>query len=617
MIRSCLIILIALTSQQFYAQLPLINQPIIASTNQSVFVSPTGNDSNPGTKFLPKKTFSSAISKIDFGIPGINNGQNYGEIVLLQGDYYPVGSNALIQNENQWRKNINGTFVYKNISIRGEGSVIIHGDSLNANTQMIFLQSSKISIKNIKIKNAPLHGIMCIGSAIKHHSDVFIDSVQVHGALDFGILFIGYDRVLVQNSVIANTCLRNENEKNNVCQWASGLRADNCSHVTFRKNEVYHNWGEGINTSLSEYIKVHDNIVYDNYSVNIYAHSASRAIYSHNLIYNIDSTFWRYCYNGKGFSAGLSIANELTCTNACFLWGNQCGSLESCCSETDYDHPILTFVNYKQADSIFVFNNILLGSNIEVWDAFSGFANYANLSNIFIACNTIIDHIGTKETTKSLVGLVLNTNFVNFKNLRLTNNILAISPVVQNSYEMQVSVPYGTCNGNWQKELTISGNLWSKLPTVSGLDFSFDSQNLLLPTKILVDDVSLIIPSKDNPQFIYNTKIPEYITDDFYHFQRSNPSNSGAIEFQKSNLTTENEVDKIDFVISPNPVISEINIKTKTSEPNFVFYNASGSVLLETNQNSIKCDSWPAGFYICLMRDKNGKTSGKAFLKIN
>lgn len=599
-----------------YAQLPIITLPEETISQQLVYLSPTGNDANPGTMALPKKTFFSALDKIDFGIPGINNGQHFGEVVLLPGDYYPKATSPFVQNENQWRKTINGYYGYKNISICGIGNVVLHGDSLGQNTQMIYLLGSKIKLHNIKILNVPLHGIFCHGSAISHQNDISIDSINIDGAVDFGILITGYNRVLVEYCTVSNTCLRNEHEKDMLCQWASGLRADNCSNVTFRNNKVYHNWGEGINTSLSEYIYVHDNLVYDNYSVNIYAHSASRAIYSHNLIYNIDSAYWRYCYNGKGFSSGISIANELTCTNACFFWSNTCGSLISCCSETDYDHPLLTFVNYKQVDSVFVFNNILLGSDISVWDAFSNFASYANLSNIFICCNTSVNVFGSNDAAKALLSIILGTPFVNYNNINIQSNIFSVDQSKPNTSVFIAAAPNGICNGDWLTKLNNTNNVWSELPLIAGFDFSMDKEQVFLPKIIEINEIDKLIPGNDHPELIYSSQLLDFIKDDYFHNPRKSVTNCGAIENSSVTETENNLAKEFSIIISPNPVSNVVNIITLNKLSQVNIYDSTGKLFFKTKAKIFNCSNWCSGLYLIEIIDSNGHISSMKVVKL-
>lgn len=595
------------------AQLPKIALPLIPQVSQSVFVSPLGDDANPGSYDLPLKTFGAAINKIDFGTANIDGGHHYAEIVLKSGDYYPKGNNSLAQYDNQWRKKIGNDYVYKDLSIRGIGNVNIHGDSMDIGVQMIFLQGEGISVRNIKIFNAPLHGIFCYGSAIKPHQNIIIDSVVVDGSDGFGILFIGYDKILVKNSTVANTCKANEFEKNMTCQWASGLRADNCSNVTFHDNKVYRNWGEGLNTSLSKYINVYDNVIYDNYSVNLYVHSAANAIYSHNLIYNSDSTYWRYCYNSKGYSGGLSIANELTCTDACFFWTNNCGTNFSCCSYTDVDHPIITQVNYKQVDSIFVFNNIMLGNNITIWDSFSGFLNYGYINNVFITNNTVIDHQGAAQAGKSPISIAFGTPFLYFKNLHISQNIISIDTKLPNAYIFKIGVNE-TCNGNWKSEVKLNDNLWSTLPSYPGLDFSQDKESATLPYSNPINELDKLIPSKLNSAFVLKSSLPDFITDDYFHNTRNTLTNSGAIEYMQTNASNNFNETAEQIKLSPNPVSTLLHVQANFKIKTCTVYSQNGVMLFNTNQSELNCNNLANGWYYLQIMDTTGKVHFRSFI---
>ena len=120
-----------------HAQLPVVNLPVIPTATQVVYIHPDGKDSNPGTIDEPKKTFFSAIQSLNFGISGVNGGHSYVEVICKEGHYYPKGSNGFVQNLSDWRKFTGGGYVYKNISIRGLGNVVLHGDSLDIGAQNV------------------------------------------------------------------------------------------------------------------------------------------------------------------------------------------------------------------------------------------------------------------------------------------------------------------------------------------------------------------------------------------------------------------------------------------------------------------------------------------------
>lgn len=586
------------------AQLPIVNSPTIPSPIESVYIDPNGNDLNPGTFALPKKSFYAAISSINFGIPNVNGGNNYGEVVFKTGDYYPTGSSGYTQDYNNWRTIVGGFYVYKNISVRGLDNVVLHGDSLAVESQMIYLTGSGIKVSNIKIKDSRLHGVAVIGSNITHHSNVVVDSVNVDGAIDNGIWVTGYNNVLVQNCVLTNTCLRNYNSIG-ACKWASACRVENSKHATVVKNEIFNNWGEGLNMSLVRNAKVQDNIVYDNYSVNIYCHSTSNAIYSHNLTYNTDSTYWRNCVGqGKTAAVGISITNELQCVTGCFLYGNNCGTLTSCCSHLDYDNILYQPVLYYLTDSVYVFNNIVLNASISVWDASSGFNNYANLSNFFISHNTVIGVSGQQNLNKPLVNIYMGSPFVRYQNVNFAKNLFSADTNNVNIVNLNTYVPNGTCNQPWQTETFFSNNMWNKVPNNAGLNFSQELQNTTISQNVNYNNLAPIIPDASNPTLIATVPLANYITDDYFHHPRNNNTNIGAVESSVSTNTS--SIESNNLMIYPNPTSNKLFFNQKLRAQNISIYDLQGKRLFENTNfsgNEIDISKIKSGVYLLVISD--------------
>ncbi|MCX6146036.1 MAG: T9SS type A sorting domain-containing protein [Candidatus Kapabacteria bacterium] len=567
------------------AQLPIVNSPIIPTPTQTVYLDPNGNDSNAGTFASPKKTFYAAINSLSFGIPNKDGGNAYGEVVFKSGNYYLTGTSGITQDYNNWRAVSNGVYVYKNISIKGLGNVILHGDSLSGSSQMIYLRGSGIKVSNIKIKDSRLHGVAIIGSNIKHHSNVVVDSVFVDGAIDNGIWITGYNNVLVQNCSISNTCLRNYNSTGD-CHWASACRVENSNHATVINNEIFNNWGEGLNMSLVRYANIKDNRVYNNYSVNIYCNSTSNAVYSHNLSYNTDSTFWRNCVgNGK--------------------------------TSADDDFPLLQPVTYFQTDSVYVFNNIVLNASISIWDAFSGFNNFANLTNFFISHNTVIGVSGQQDLNKPLVNISMLLPFVRYSNVNISKNLFSADTNDIKIVNLNTYVPNGTCNLPWQTETFFSNNMWNKVPNNSSLNLSKELQNSAIIQSVNFNNLAPIIPNASNPTLIYTIPLVNYITDDYFHNPRNSNTNIGAIE--TSVVSNGIFIDTKNQFISPNPVTDILNFNEEVVAKNISIYNINGEQLYVKNDftgNRIDVSKLKSGIYFLVISDSQKKEKKIKFVKL-
>ncbi len=103
-----------------------IPSPLVAvgefSITDTVYMSPLGSDTAPGTESAPVATFTRALQLLPFGVQGVSGGHRYVLVRLLPGTYYiPSG---LSQSAGQWQQG--NTF--KNVSIEGVGEVHVYGD---------------------------------------------------------------------------------------------------------------------------------------------------------------------------------------------------------------------------------------------------------------------------------------------------------------------------------------------------------------------------------------------------------------------------------------------------------------------------------------------------------
>ncbi|MBX7241187.1 MAG: T9SS type A sorting domain-containing protein [Bacteroidia bacterium] len=561
--------------------------PVVYTPDHTIYLSPTGNDSNSGTMNSPKKTFMSAVNTFDFGVNNISNSESYNEIVFLPGDYYPALT--LSQTASQYIKTTpGGDKLYKNISLRGIGNVVIHGDSAqNAGySTLVSLMGSHIYVRNITLKNSKYAGIKFIGGN-RHCTNIEVDSLTVDSAPSHGCLFTLADTILVKNSIITNTCNENSDETASNCQWGSALKTEFCKAITFQKNKVFRNWGEGINTSLSEGIYCFKNEAYDNYSTNIYLHSAAKGIWDSNLVYNTDSLFWRACYNPNGIRkppSGISIANELTCTDICLSGGNNnaCGGKYHCCAYYPHDAVFLNIYPYRQTDSIFVYNNVLLQTDISLWDAFSGFLNYAFMKDVFIENNTVIGVFGRTTLKKSPINVTLGTSFIHAQNLRIKNNIFTQDTSLS-AYKAGISVyiPSGVCNGLSDGNIvTLNNNRWNtaKITTNNAIGTATEQILASLPTAIAPAQLSALIPNNQQPYWIQTATPSSYITKDFLGNPRQGITNVGALE-KDVTIPIDTETENALFEAFPNPATETLLLRTQSQSIfRFTIYDPKGCI---------------------------------------
>lgn len=601
------------TSCLTYGQLPSVNVPIIPAVDTIIYLSTNGSDANPGTALAPKLTFQAALNAIPFGTVGINGNAVYGKIILLAGNYYPSGANYFSQSVAKWRSTQSGQYVYRNVSVEGEGEVNMYGDNC-PNGHVLELRGNGISVKNIKVWNADVNGIWIHGDESNLHHDVALDHVEAYHCNDFGVFVNGYNRVSIDMSIAGNNCLHNEFE--DTCKWASGMRTDHCKHVSIRNSEAYNNWGEGINPSLSEFVEIKDNKIYNNYSVNLYFHSTSNAVVCNNLIYSDDSTYWRYCENGGGKPGGIDITNELTCEYSCFQQ-LPCGQSYACCAYLN-DNDAITFSNYKLVDSLFIFNNVCINSKLTIYDTYSQNAIAANyFGKIFIENNDFIGTDAAVTSLKSSLNLYFPLANVSVQPVIFKNNIFSYNPQQPNSIPLYYTYNI-TCDGsNIHSKFTFQNNLWKIKPNVAQLNFNADLENNNITGSLPVTSLSNLTPSLSSPELVQTGANSAYITEDYYHNPRSLNSNVGAIEYGSFN---EINTLALSAKIYPNPSEHTLNVERKNQSESVITISSLNGVLLarfETNKTTFKIDlsHYPAGTYLISV-DESGILETHRFIKL-
>jgi hypothetical protein len=256
--------------------------PEIEKQLHGYFVSPDGNDANPGTFALPWRTIGKAARMVQPGDTVYIRGGIYNEATLFTTSgtatspirilAYP-GENPIIEGNNS----IPGT---------GGGLISIRGDYIYAS--------------GLEVRNSAYDGIQVLGSY-----DV-VGNMFVHGSQKKGIFVSrGHNSIVEYNRIWRNSIA---NEYGQSDTWSSGITVgrDGVSHATVRHNSVWENWGQGINTYESDYTVIEDNIVHDSYSTNIYIHDVTNVLCQRNFIYmNPESAVFGY-----GSNIGIMMGDE-------------------------------------------------------------------------------------------------------------------------------------------------------------------------------------------------------------------------------------------------------------------------------------------------------------------
>ena len=375
-----------------YGSFPTLKSPIIGDhksflpvvkNGTAYFVSPSGNDAGPGSQTQPWRTIGKAAS------------------MVVAGDAIYIHGGVYIEKVDFSRS---GTEIkpIRILAYQGETPIIDGNNQLpNSYTGLLSISGDWVQVSGLEVRNSNYMGVALLG---KHD---MADNIYAHHSQKSGI-YISGDYGIVENSRIWQNSLQNEGGKNTT--WASGLIAGRdttdglTEYAIMRKNVVWENWGQGINTYEANQTIIEDNISYDNFSTNIYISDATNVLCQRNLVYMTPESV----VYGTGPNVGIMMGDE------------------------KFTPP---------SANIKVINNIAYGNsrNFSWW---KGTQN-GGMNNVLIANNTFVNSYGD-------FGVVISEG--SHQNARFENNI-----VQQDKGQGIIYVPLNP-------ELTLSNNLWSEPP---------------------------------------------------------------------------------------------------------------------------------------------------------
>lgn len=239
------------------------------------YVSPTGNDSNPGTSAAPFKTFAKATSVLSAG----------STLYIYAGVY------------NQQLKLAKSGTSSAGITVKPTGGAVVI-DMGNAAASGLDVRASYITVSGLEVKNSNDVCVNLLGS------NITIDAIIVNGCSNHGIQANNSSNVKILNSRVFRTVLSNSARAMS-SGWGSAIKVRISDNVLIQGNTVYNNYGEGMGTRGTN-VTIRGNIVYDNYSVNIYTNSEN-ALIERNFVYCTPNSG----YERSGLpAAGISMGEE-------------------------------------------------------------------------------------------------------------------------------------------------------------------------------------------------------------------------------------------------------------------------------------------------------------------
>jgi parallel beta-helix repeat protein len=548
-----------------------MNVPLLAPIQQSIYMSPLGNDINSGDSLHPVASFTQALNRLN---QTTNNqtGEVYTEVVLFEGTYFQALSQPYAMYQIGNKK--------LNVSVRGKGSVKLDGmpiSNISSGGGMIHLLGSRISVRNIEVLYSPANGVRFgfdyNGIEVNPH-DILIEYVTVSSTLGHGIL-VGKGALNTVNPLsitpMAERFLIDQCEVKNAVnfnipqsQWGSAIKAWNAKHVNIRNCRVHDNAGEGIDFDYCDSVAVYGNTLKDNYA---------------NIYFDKVKNGWMY----NNF-----IQNELKQTPGIL------------CAIEAFTGLIL---NYS-IENVKIFNNVLLNTQgIHFWQGNYGANQTGYFHNIDVSHNTVIGH-------QTGSGSCLHFNYqtflgqpvpnVSFQNIHVSRNIISAPMDSLNNGQLCMAslVP--------QVGLSAAYNVYNT-DQVPWLNSSNDQIQVQLP--IFANAISEVIPSNSNVFMISSVPSTSLSFDYFFDTRFPLNTNAGAIEFDEG-ISGLDVAETIEELVFPNPTNGELTIPEYLADSSILVTDFSGRTIqhigVESN-GKVFLNDLPNGYYFLEAGNKRYK----------
>jgi PKD repeat protein len=316
------------------------------------YVSPQGNDTNPGTEALPFRTIQRAADVVQAGNLVFVKAGTYSDFSVTRSG--SPGQPIVFRAYPGEKPIIRGSRTDGVILINESSYIIIDGINVDGGGLKIQIQGAKSAYN--QILNCELsHGGAGIGIYYGAH-DNLVKNCRIH------------DTINPWNWPRGSTTLRGD------CCWgAAVIVAHGALNNVFEENYIYWNHGEGVaNFNAAHGTVWRHNIIADNWSVNLYIDGSKDVIIDGNLIYlTSEGKSWPTVdpnKPNKSNSLGIGVSVECAGSANCYYpdWGE------------------------RAVTGLTATNNIVVNANGGLW-AFRNDGSYV-ASGWLVANNTFINN---------------------------------------------------------------------------------------------------------------------------------------------------------------------------------------------------------------------------------
>jgi parallel beta-helix repeat protein len=209
-------------------------------------------------------------------------------------------------------------------SLPGETAIIDgFGVTMPEDHDLVTISGAYVTLANVHVRNSAGRGIHLVGTGSRvRHS-------RVHATQYNGIIATGSGQ-FIENNEVWNTVLSNTNGRMGSSGWAEAVNTWQATNTTIRYNNIYDNWGEGVDFIRSDGGTVDSNTIVNNFSALGYIDASSNITIANNYIATTTSKYDRFDDPPWGVlmssESGSTVPTNITITGNTFVRTRGIGS---------------------------------------------------------------------------------------------------------------------------------------------------------------------------------------------------------------------------------------------------------------------------------------------------